>query len=319
DAMTDDSYALAPCAICARQKRRCKLQRVHIPTPSTEECPEWLSWPADTWTTHKAEWYAQLDNVFSIDRHMEIIFCVADRLHEAQENVDACRKDEESTLGFASTAAAESWLERVRCWAAAVRADLEADSISSPTGNPDCRWLVYRKGILSSDTSDGNVVAYPQSPDAAPTALGMLPAALAQTMLVQFVGAVTDDLRRHPELQVSVRRLRDAFRWLSSNNWAFMLATRHHDTWRDGTLHAVFENLLDAYKTSIGSTEGVPREVLAAATPASAAKASVASEGPADCGDGTDPVHDQSDVREDTSAAVVNGGMDDVTSLRLWT
>eukprot|EP00959_Pyramimonas_sp_CCMP1952_P278517 5823246-Pyramimonas_sp.AAC.1 len=92
-----------------------------------------------------------------------------------------------------------------------------------------------------------------------------------------------------------------------------------HDTWRNGTLHAVFENLLDAYKTSIGSTEGVPREVLAAATPASAAKASVASEGPADCGDGTDPVHDQSDVREDTSAAVVNGGMDDVTSLRLWT
>ena len=60
-----------------------------------------------------------------------------------------------------------------------------------------------------------NVVAYPQSPDAALAAVGMLPSALAQTLLVQFVGEDDDALRRHPDIQVSVSRLRAAFRWLS--------------------------------------------------------------------------------------------------------
>ena len=59
-----------------------------------------------------------------------------------------------------------------------------------------------------------NVVAYPQSPEAALAAVGMVPAALAQTLLVQFVGEDSEALGRHPDIQVSVNRLRAAFGWL---------------------------------------------------------------------------------------------------------
>ena len=62
-----------------------------------------------------------------------------------------------------------------------------------------------------------NVVAYPQNPDAALRSLGLNPTALSQTLLVQFVGADRQALRFHPDLQVSVERLRKAFLWLSVN------------------------------------------------------------------------------------------------------
>ncbi|CAK0905228.1 unnamed protein product, partial [Prorocentrum cordatum] len=412
--LTDANFAMAPCAVCARDKRRCKLQTTYLPDPSDDACPDWLQWPADVWTAHKDAWHTQLDNVFNVDRYMELIFCKSERLREAELNVAALLKGEESSLGFTTPEAARSWQERVQRWAAVVRTDLAADSTAAP-GHPDRLWLLYRPGISRSSadcqgaasgitanmckhcasalreltgpredrrprvrvppaalangmwrgadprefvdltyaeckvinlakvyvsikrvflskasyaptaTSEApthhqkNVVAYPQSPETALTAIGMLPAALAQTMVIQFVGGTFDDLHRHPDLQVSVFRLRAAFRWLSLNNWMFMFATRHHEIWRSGTLHAALEALLSAYASSIGSSSGVPREVLSAATAASAAKASVASEGPADCTDSGAREPDPTGTAEDGNAAVVNGGMDDVPALRLWT
>ena len=66
-----------------------------------------------------------------------------------------------------------------------------------------------------------NVVAYPQNPDAALTALGMSPTSLSQMMQIQFVGENREGIRNHPDLQVSVKRLRDGFAWLSVNSWPF--------------------------------------------------------------------------------------------------
>ena len=73
-----------------------------------------------------------------------------------------------------------------------------------------------------------NVAAFPQSPEAALTALGCTPQALAQTLMVQFVGDGQTSFRTHKDLKVSVPRLRAAFQWLSTNSWPFMDATRDH-------------------------------------------------------------------------------------------
>ena len=67
-----------------------------------------------------------------------------------------------------------------------------------------------------------NVVAYPQNADAALRAIGMDPDNLARTLQVQFVGEGRHEIRKHPDLQVSVDKLRPAFRWLSLNSWPFM-------------------------------------------------------------------------------------------------
>ena len=55
------------------------------------------------------------------------------------------------------------------------------------------------------------------------------------------------DLRHAPDLQVSVPKLRRAFRWLSVNSWPFMEATRDHALWESGSLERSLEELLQAY------------------------------------------------------------------------
>ena len=165
-----------------------------------------------------------------------------------------------------------------------------------------------------------NVVAYPQSPDAALTAIGISPMALANTLIVQFVGSHADGIRRHPDLQVSVARLRAAFRWLCSNNWNHMEATRHHVACADSSLlHKSIEELLDAYATSVGGASGVPRELVDSATPVSASKAAVQSKGPADCTEEGEHDTEEHAPEEAENAAVVNGGLSDVPSVQLWT
>ena len=102
-----------------------------------------------------------------------------------------------------------------------------------------------------------NVVVYPQDPDAALRALvGMGPESLSRMLHVQFVGDNRAALRSHPDLQVSVRRLRAAFQWLSLNPWPFMEATKEHSIWETGILDSNLESLLEEYAKSVGSTEG---------------------------------------------------------------
>ena len=89
-----------------------------------------------------------------------------------------------------------------------------------------------------------NVVAYPQNPDAALTAVGMGPQTLAKMLMVQFVGSDRQALRHQPDLRVSVQKLRNAFRWLSVNSWPWMEATKQHELWESGSLDESLEALL---------------------------------------------------------------------------
>ena len=413
---TDDNFALAACAVCARQKHRCKLLRAVVPHPDADACPEWLhkvnpEWSDEFWGEHKGIWYDQLTAIFSNTRYMEDFFETSSRIENARSIVEKLRKGASSEQGFESVEAAEAWLARVRAWKEKLAADLHSDTVVAP-GDGEARWLLYRGGFVTDDIAvcdnglvlqvcnncagalgevrrDGanvrpvarvpraalvngmwrgpdppelarltyaeckvinlakiyvsvkrifldkrsfapsasceapmyhqrNVVAYPQSPDKALAAVGMLPSALALTILVQFVGENDDALRRHPDIQVCVDRLRAAFRWLSTNNWAFMDATRHHVLWDTGLLDASLEELLAAYRESIGGNEGVPQEILASATPASAAKAAVSAEGPADCAEEVAAPAAPQFFEDGENAAVVNGGLEDEPSVRLW-
>ena len=178
-----------------------------------------------------------------------------------------------------------------------------------------------------------NVVAYPQSPDAALKALGCTPAALAQTVLVQFTNGDENELRNHPDVQVSVPNLRAAFRWLCANNWQFLEATKNHEAWNNELLPDPLEHLLASYQTSIGKNTGVPTEILRAATVLSNERCSINQQGPADCV--PDVAEDMAEGNEASElpdanprttnqseeaqcAAVLHGGMDDVGPIQLW-
>ena len=129
-----------------------------------------------------------------------------------------------------------------------------------------------------------NVVAYPQNPDAALRTLGMSPKSLAKVLVVQFVGEGREALRSHPELSVSVVKLRKAFQWLAVNSWPFMEATKQHELWETGLLDESLEGLLHAYTDSVGATDGgVPSEILSAASRIAPEHAGIHAAGPADC------------------------------------
>ena len=71
------------------------------------------------------------------------------------------------------------------------------------------------------------------------------------------MGGEREALRSHPDLRVSVPKLRAAFKWLSLNCWPFMEATKEHTVWDQDTLDVSFEELLGMYTASMeGKTEG---------------------------------------------------------------
>ena len=197
-----------------------------------------------------------------------------------------------------------------------------------------------------------NVVAYPQNPDAALTALGMAPHNLAKMLTVQFVGTDRQALRHEPDLCVSVKKLRNAFRWLSMNSWPFMEATKHHSLWETDVLDDSLEELLQAYVQSIGKDDpGVPKELIEGASRIMAEHAAVHAKGPANCTPSTEdlfesPAHvaeslrppssvesqwpnqtmdpELSDAEGNQCAAVLDGGTDECLDAQthfehLWT
>ena len=97
-----------------------------------------------------------------------------------------------------------------------------------------------------------NVVAFPQSPEAALRAVSMHPSELAKTLMVQFVGEGHEQLRRELELSVSVSSLRDASRWLSCNSWPYIEATKQQGTLVGDQLDPSLEDLAQAYAVRVG-------------------------------------------------------------------
>ena len=170
-----------------------------------------------------------------------------------------------------------------------------------------------------------NVAAFPQSPDAALKFLGARPSDLARVVQVQFVGEDRQCLRREPDLQVCVGKLRKAFAWLSLNSWPFMEATRDHEPSEAGSLGQPLEDLLAAYSDSIdGAVSGVPREILAASTRISTESGALLSAGPADCHAEAadecaqpDPVDDAGSVGTGC-VGILDGGIDDISPVQIW-
>jgi len=169
-----------------------------------------------------------------------------------------------------------------------------------------------------------NVVAYPQNPDEALRSIGMSPQSLAKMIVVQFVGEDRQELRRNEDLTVSVQNLRGAFRWLSTNSWPFMDATKHHELWQTDLLDKPLEELLNAYVQSVGADSGVPCELLQGASRLDPARVAVNRCGPADCTateeedkDSESTLPESADMGQNCAAAL-DGGVDDLTPLQLW-
>ena len=171
-----------------------------------------------------------------------------------------------------------------------------------------------------------NVVAYPQNPDAALTAVGMTPKNLARMLTVQFVGSDREALNHEPDLCVSVPKLRKAFHWLSLNSWPFMEATKQHALWENpDVLDDGLESLLRKYELSIGKVTGVPSELIQGASRIAAEHAKVCAAGPADCTPSSEDLQQENgnsaDGGEDCAkqcAAVLDGGVDDITPVQIW-
>ena len=134
NAQTDERYVHDACAVCARETPRCALNEVLILSPSSETCPEWLSWPDAFWNEHKEMWYNQVDNLINIEQYLKKFFKVSERVQEAEESVEACSRGEMHELGFTNVEDAKYWLDRVRRWVENLRKDMWEHAVASPGG-----------------------------------------------------------------------------------------------------------------------------------------------------------------------------------------
>ena len=119
----------------------------------------------------------------------------------------------------------------------------------------------------------------------------------------------------HPE--VDIRRLRGALFWYARNCFQWLEATRDHgDFTVPSKLGAKLESLLAAYKASLrGATAGVPKEILAAATPLQDSHLTGADPGPKDATPAGE--EDQPDVA-DISCAILDTTCDEMTPFHCW-
>ena len=339
--MTDWNFRMFPCACCAREKRRCKLQQVQFPPADQDECPAWLPWSDEEWEVHRQAWWEKVDGILNIESYMLKFFKAEDRFKEAQKKVALFEDGSKGNGTFATQEAAEFWLRLVQEWSENLRRDLRSDAVPAP-GDAGKMWLLLKSDTLTVNESTGaiscflckhclrdlskvssdqkkgkqseakmpfyargnglwhgpdpkelkdlsyaeakvinlariyvslkrvwldrggyartsaseaplyhqkNVVAYPSKLDAALRVvgkhrLGLCPAELAKTMVVQFVGGDRQALRFQKDLQVSVRKLRAAFAWLSANSWPFLEAIREGGFLNDDALHGALETLL---------------------------------------------------------------------------
>ena len=81
------NFQLSPCAVCARDKRMCKLRTVNLPPTTEDTPPEWLPWDEAQWHMYRQAWYEQLDELLNIECYLRRFFFVDDRLHAALQVV----------------------------------------------------------------------------------------------------------------------------------------------------------------------------------------------------------------------------------------
>ena len=126
-------------------------------------------------------------------------------------------------------------------------------------------------------------MAVPQYGKEFPLLLGVLPSELAAKIQVQFQGDAKD-LANEPAITVSVPLLKNAFTWLLSHNWHWIMATAEEDI--DLAVEdygARLNALLQAYADELeGKAVGVPSSVHQSATCMPDGAAMQVDPGPAD-------------------------------------
>ena len=105
--MNDANYKLCACAVCARQKRQCKLSNVQFPPTDADEPPAWLLWTPEEWVEHRAQWYHQLDEILSTESYLRVFFKCEERLASAFQTVATWDNGTNNTSSFSSLEAAQ--------------------------------------------------------------------------------------------------------------------------------------------------------------------------------------------------------------------
>ena len=99
-ALNDASFAVAHCALCARQKRVCKLTDVEFPPPDHPVPPAWLGVTANEWLVMRADWYKKVDELLDIEAYLN-------QHIKAQKRVGEAEAELEKVQGKHATATAE--------------------------------------------------------------------------------------------------------------------------------------------------------------------------------------------------------------------
>ena len=138
--------------------------------------------------------------------------------------------------------------------------------------------------IIRSGFQNHRSPVVPRVLKAAVAAVGLLPKDLVKDLVVQFESGKPYTVKADQTLSANVQKLRDAFFWLGTNSWPWMLATKLALRFSRDNLGAELEALLKEYAQSLGSEHDalVPRELLSAANAVQSTRFPQASAGPAD-------------------------------------
>ena len=129
----DANFRVQPCAVCAREKRPCKLLVITFPPADSAQPPAWLPWAAQHWQSSRAAWFRKVDELLNIDRYLQNTFLADERIEVARREVMAFSGDAPGGSEFLTVEAAQAWLERLQVWRKNLHDDLQADSIPAPS------------------------------------------------------------------------------------------------------------------------------------------------------------------------------------------
>ena len=137
-------------------KRQGKLFQVVFPARSSDTVPSWLPWSHDEWISHRAAWFAQLDEVFDIENYLSNFFHVEQHATAAGKEVLAFAQGRDTDSSFPTVHAAEAWQRRVHTWVANLRHDLRQDSVPAPSSG-DTHWLLFRGSNMQIHPDTGAI------------------------------------------------------------------------------------------------------------------------------------------------------------------
>ena len=115
-ALCDAEFRMAACAVCAREKRQCKLKQILFPAPGSSKPPAWLGWNRDEWREHGARWYNDVDALLSADAYLNHVFQADQRIADARAKLHSFVSGEAAESDFRCLEGVEDWVRRADAW-----------------------------------------------------------------------------------------------------------------------------------------------------------------------------------------------------------